>query len=157
MDLRSPLGKVKDASHAQGGSHHWIAQRLTAIALIPLIIWFVFNLVCSVNDDQAGALSFLQNPFNAITMVLFLATSIYHGSLGMRVVFEDYISCSVARTTAIILTNFISIILVVASIVAVINLHVSTSQIMLSDGDSKNITLTKSDEAINAKSNIIIK
>lgn len=139
MDLRSDLGKVKDASHAQGGSHHWIFQRITALAIIPLVIWFVVTIVCAVTNPQKGALEFLQSPISAMAMVLFLSVMIYHGSLGIRVVYEDYISNKFARNCTIIITNFISIALVLLSIISVVNFHINNSDLKTRNIDNINV------------------
>ena len=126
MDLRSPLGKVKGLGSAHNGTHHWLMQRITAVALIPLVIWFVCLVIqASVSADQL--LDYLKRPFHAVAMILFLGTILYHGSLGMRVILEDYVSCKCARMFLIVSVQFVTVITAVAAILSVANLHMGTA------------------------------
>ena len=122
MDLRSPLGKVRGLGSAKNGTHHWWLQRVTAIALIPLVIWFVLLVVCaSVHTEKL--VDYLQRPSSAVLMILFLGVSLYHGALGMRVVIEDYVSCNCGKTFLLIAINFFTVVTAVAMILAVITVH----------------------------------
>ena len=105
------------------GYHHWILQRVTALALIPLVIWLVFAVLQIVQDPVNFLPVFFAYPLNAIAGILFIATSLYHGSLGMRVVIEDYVPSKVKRQFCIMFINFISIIAGVSAIVSILRLH----------------------------------
>ncbi|MDB2414700.1 succinate dehydrogenase, hydrophobic membrane anchor protein [Rickettsiales bacterium] len=125
MSLRTPISKVKGLGPAKEGVNHWIMQRLTAIALVPLVFWFIYTII---KASMSGVIfPVLTSPFSAIAMILFLSTAFYHGSLGMRVVIEDYIHCSVSKVVLIILVNFTSIILGVGSVLAVIKAHLGAA------------------------------
>jgi succinate dehydrogenase / fumarate reductase membrane anchor subunit len=137
MDLRSPLGKVKGLGSAKNGSHHWWMQRVTALALIPLVIWLVYIVLSAVNND-ANIVDYMVRPFNAVLMLIFLAASLYHGTLGIRVVIEDYVKCSCMKNFLIIGINFFVTITAVASMVAVITLHIAAFQESKSDNVKKN-------------------
>jgi succinate dehydrogenase / fumarate reductase membrane anchor subunit len=107
-------------------SHHWWMQRLSAIALLILSIWFVGNIAFS---SDAGTLShWFLSPYKSIGLLLFIFAALYHGALGMQVVFEDYIHCKCARFTMIYAVKAISIILALALLFAVISAHVSSRQ-----------------------------
>jgi succinate dehydrogenase / fumarate reductase membrane anchor subunit len=124
MDLRSPLGKVKGLGSAKNGTHHWIMQRLTAVALIPLVIWFVTLAIrASISADQF--IDYLHAPFNAIVMILFLGVGLYHGCLGMKVIIEDYVHCPCGKIFLIIALNFVTVVTTVAVIVSIIYTHIS--------------------------------
>jgi succinate dehydrogenase / fumarate reductase membrane anchor subunit len=124
MDLRTPLGKVKGLGSAHSGTHHWLMQRLTAIALIPLVAWFVCLVIkASVNAEQL--LDYMYSPLNAIAMVLFLGVSLYHGALGMKVIIEDYVHCPCGKFALVTLMNFVAVVTAVVAIVAVIKFHVA--------------------------------
>lgn len=123
-DLRSPLSKAKGLGASGHASHHWWMQRLSAIALVPLVVWFMINVVRAA-DAPNGIMHFLYSPFHALAMALFIGTMLYHGALGMKVIYEDYISCLCARTFMIIATNFASIALGAGAILAIIYVHVT--------------------------------
>lgn len=120
--LKTPLGRVKGLGSAKHGVHHWIIQRLTAVALIPLVVWFVLVSICFVM--RGGDLApYLQYPMSAIAALLFVSVALYHGSLGMQVVLEDYVHCHKARAFSIILMKFITIVTILAGVLAVVKLH----------------------------------
>ncbi len=73
------------------GSGHWWAQRITAVALIFLGMWFLIS-VLLLQDLQFGAVSkWMARPLNGALMVLTFATTVYHSKLGVQVVIEDYV------------------------------------------------------------------
>ena len=115
--------KIKIAPTTKTGSHHWLVQRLSAIALIPLTIWLVLSFVQIAQDPQGYLPVFFAYPLNAVMGILLITTSLYHGSLGMRVVIEDYISNKAKMHFYIILINFISILTSVAVVISIIRLH----------------------------------
>lgn len=91
MTLRSSLGRVKGLGSAKEGVHHWRHQRLTAIALVPLALWFAISLLCKFNADHATVVAWIAAPH---VTVLLLALSIglfWHLKLGLQVVIEDYV------------------------------------------------------------------
>jgi len=122
MDLKSPLKKARGLGSAHSGTHHWWMQRVTAIALIPLVFWFVYIVICA-NTGTETIIGKLENPFNAVLMVTFLIVGLYHGALGVRVVLEDYVHCKCGRTILTLLINFFTVITAVAVILSVISVH----------------------------------
>lgn len=126
MTLKTPLSKAKGLGSAKEGSHHWWMQRVTAIALIPLVVWFVSTVIKAGSGQNIFLL--LSSPIHAVMMLLFIGVAFYHACIGMRVVIEDYVSCKYMKNTFIILVNFISVALVVASLLAVVTTHVTSKQ-----------------------------
>ncbi len=117
------MNKTRIAPATKTGSHHFIMQRVSALALIPLIIWLVCSFV-QILQDPAGYLPvFFAYPFNAIMAILLLSISLYHGSLGMRVIIEDYVSGKMSMHLLIVLVHFISFATAVAGIVSILRLH----------------------------------
>jgi succinate dehydrogenase / fumarate reductase membrane anchor subunit len=117
MSLRSPLGRVLGLGSAKGGSGHWYAQRVTAVALVILGLWFIASLaLLGVGAPYAAVLDWLRSPFSAVMAVLLLAVSAYHAALGLQVVFEDYISDKGTRLVVLVALKFA---LVVAALVGV--------------------------------------
>lgn len=118
--LRSPLGKVKGLGSAKSGTGHFMAQRLTALALIPLSIWFCFSLASMPQMDYSTFTAWLSSPISSSLMVLTILTTFYHLHLGVQVVIEDYISNHAMRIVGIIAVQFASILLAVTGIVSVL-------------------------------------
>ena len=120
MSMRTPLAQVRGHGSAKAGPHHWWAQRLSAIALIPLFLWFVASLAAIATADYATAVAWLRSPWNSALLVLLIGAVFYHAQLGMQVVFEDYVSTHWLQVTSIILVRFLAILLAVVSIIAVL-------------------------------------
>ena len=89
--MRSPLGRALGLGSAKGGTDHWWAQRVTAVALIPLIGWAVFSLLMLGRLDHDALVQWIDRPINTIALLLLLGTLFYHSELGIQVVIEDYV------------------------------------------------------------------
>ena len=120
MRLRTPLARVRGLGSAREGTHHWWAQRLTAIALVPLSCWFIYSLVTMTTVDYIAAIGWLQSPIISILMILFVISLFYHAQLGIQVVIEDYIGNEALKITSIIILKFIMLFAGLASIVAIL-------------------------------------
>ena len=117
-ELRAPLTRVRGLGSAKDGTHHWWMQRVTAIALVPLLVWFVASMLSMVGAEHAAAAAWLSGPLAALLMVLFLATGFYHLMLGLQVVIEDYVEEGGTRIAAVLAVKFATIALGLASILA---------------------------------------
>ena len=91
MSMQSPLGRVRGLGSAKNGTHHWWIQRVTAVALIPLVIWFAIAVIGLTGASYETAIAWMQSPFNAIMMVLLIIATFHHMQLGLQVVIEDYV------------------------------------------------------------------
>ena len=120
MSLRTPLARVLGLGSAKEGTHHWWAQRLTALALVPLTVWVVYSVVCMTTLDYLAAIGWLQSPITCSLLVLFIIALYYHAQLGMQVVIEDYVGCEVLKITSIILLKFVIWFAGLASILAIL-------------------------------------
>lgn len=89
--MRSPLGLALGLGSARDGVEHWRLQRVTAIALVPLTVWFAASLMARAGNDYAAFIAWLRMPFATILVVLLLTTLFYHTALGLQVVIEDYV------------------------------------------------------------------
>ncbi len=117
------MKKIKIAPSTKTGSHHWYMQKVSAIALIPLILWLAYSFITVIQDVEANMSVFFAYPFNAVMGVLLISVALYHGSLGFQVIFEDYVSCKLKRKILITATHFLSITTAVAAILAILRLH----------------------------------
>ena len=91
MSYRTPLGRVRGLGSAKEGTHHWWAQRVTAIALVPLTVWIVVSILMLAGADRGAIADWLANPVTAGLMVMTILAAFHHGQLGLQVVIEDYV------------------------------------------------------------------
>ena len=117
------MKKIQIDPSTKTGSHHWLLQRISAIALIPLVVWFLYSVVVISQDVDANLVVFFAYPLNAILSILLIIASLYHGSIGLAVVFEDYIASKPSRLIAIYGVHFLSIVTGVAVILSIVRLH----------------------------------
>ena len=122
MNMRSPLSRARGLGSAKTGTDHWWAQRLTALALIPLVIWFVVSMIIVTSADHAAAVEFISSPINAVLLILLIAATFHHGQLGLQVVIEDYIHTKWLEVGLIIAVKGAAVFLGVVSVYAVIAL-----------------------------------
>jgi len=118
--LRSELGRVRGLGSAKEGVHHWWAQRVSAIALIPLSLWFVACIVFLIDVDRATAVQWLGSPVTLGLMSLFLIALIYHAVLGLQVVVEDYIHGKAAKLILLLIIQFAGFGLAATGIIAML-------------------------------------
>lgn len=120
MSLRSPLARVRGLGSAKEGLDHWVQQRLTAVALIPLSIWFILSVISLAGSHYEQFQAWLAVPGNTALMLLLLFCAFHHAQLGCQVVIEDYIHGKAARLAAIVLVKMTSVLLGVFAAVAVL-------------------------------------
>jgi len=124
---QSGLRRVRFLGSAKSGTHHWIMQRTSAVALVFLGIWFVTALINLSGDPQPVALGWLLEGYNSELLILFVVASFYHAALGMKVVYEDYIHNKAAKYISILVTNFALLIMAVISIVSILRIYIHLS------------------------------
>ena len=120
--LRTPLAKVRGLGSAKGGTHHFWLQRLTAIALIPLTVWFALSIASLATADQGAVQAWMQSPLSATLMISFLVAGYWHMKLGLQVVIEDYVHGEAAKITCLIVNNLVSIFLGLAATLSVLKM-----------------------------------
>jgi succinate dehydrogenase / fumarate reductase, membrane anchor subunit len=91
MSLRDPLARVRGHGSAREGVAHWWAQRLSAVMLLPLCLWFLICVAPMLLADYPDARVYLAQPLNAFLLMALVLSVLYHGMLGLQVVIEDYI------------------------------------------------------------------
>jgi succinate dehydrogenase / fumarate reductase membrane anchor subunit len=104
---RTPLARARGLGAAKHGVNHWIGERVTAIALVPLTLWAAFGVLRLAAGDYGFAVAWIGDPLNATLMVLTLAISFWHMHAGLRVVVEDYIEVALTRSALLILNLFV--------------------------------------------------
>ncbi len=117
MSLRSPLGRVLGLGSAKGGSSHWYGQRVTAVALVLLGLWFLVSLASLDGAGLASVQGWLRSPVSSVLAILFVAVAAYHASLGLQVVVEDYVADKGLRFAVLLAIKFV---LVVAALIGIL-------------------------------------
>lgn len=120
-DLRTPLARARGLGSAKDGVHHWWIQRLTAIALIPLVVWFAISLVMMTGADYAVVRAWIGSPLVMVLLILTIGIGLHHGQLGLQVVWEDYTDGAL-RVVMIVLTKFIAVVFGLGAIVAIMRI-----------------------------------
>jgi succinate dehydrogenase / fumarate reductase membrane anchor subunit len=120
--LRSPLGRAIGLGSAKEGVEHWWAQRVSAVALIPLGLWFAASVVALAGADRAAVLAWLHAPVQAILAILLLIAVFYHAALGLQVVVEDYVHAEWLKVPSLVAMRLVSFGLAVAGIFAVLRI-----------------------------------
>lgn len=119
MGFRTPLARARGLGSAREGAGHWWAQRLTAIALVPLCLWFVAGIIGLIGAGHGAALAWIASPLNAVLLVLLVLAVFHHGQLGLQVVIEDYVHTEWQKITLIVAVKFGSLVLGLAAVFAV--------------------------------------
>ena len=125
--LRSPVGRAIGLGSAKEGVEHWWLQRVTAVALVPLTLWFVVSVVRLSGADIDTVRDWVGRPLPSILFVLLLIATFWHTSLGLQVVIEDYVHTDLAKLGLLIVIRLACFALAVAGVIAVLAIAFGTS------------------------------
>jgi succinate dehydrogenase / fumarate reductase, membrane anchor subunit len=121
-DLRTPLSRARGLGSARQGVHHWWAQRITAVALIPLVTWFAISLIMLSGADYAVVRAWIGSPVVMVLLTLTIVIGLHHGQLGMQEVVEDYVHSEGMKLALIVLLRFTAVFFGLAAIVAILRI-----------------------------------
>ena len=120
--MRSQLGRVRGTGSAHSGVHHWYAERITAIALVPLSLWFIFSMLRLVGARQEEVAQWAGHPVNTVLLLALIAMTFHHMQLGVQVVLEDYVNAKWLMNVLMLLTKAAAGLLGLTAAVAVLKL-----------------------------------
>jgi succinate dehydrogenase / fumarate reductase membrane anchor subunit len=118
--FRPPLGRVQNLGSARDGTEDFIRQRLSAIALVPLLLWFAYSMACLSTADYQTVVTWMRFPVNTILLILLILVGFYHAHVGLHEVFEDYLHSPVVKALSMVAMKFALITLTVASVLAIL-------------------------------------
>lgn len=104
--IRSPIGRARGLGSARDGTHHFWMQRVTAMALLPLTLFFLWHLDSIAESDYTAFLKWMHHPSVAIASILFVIASFYHAMLGVQVIIEDYVHAEGCKIACLLLNKF---------------------------------------------------
>lgn len=122
--LRTPLSRVRGYGSAKSGTSHFIAQRVSAIALALLAPYLVIMAAVEIRPSFDSAYGFIAQPIIAAPLIIFLLSALYHGMIGMQVVIEDYIAKPGTKAALLILNTFLIVALAVAGAYAILKISI---------------------------------
>ena len=126
MSLESPLGKFLGHGSAKEGTGHWWGQKLTAVALVPLTLWFAIGLLGLDAGNFEAVRAWIAAPLNGILLILLLIAGLYHSMLGVQVIVEDYVHGPL-KVISLIILNLAHWALAIAGIYSVIVISVGAA------------------------------
>lgn len=121
-DLRNPLQRARGLGSAKEGVGHWWTQRLTAIALVVLVLWFVVLVLGLLGHDYQAVRASIARPWNALLMIAFIIAAFWHSVLGLQVVIEDYVHTRWLEVTSMIVIKLLAVAGVLAGVLAVLRI-----------------------------------
>ncbi len=121
--MRSALGRARGLGSAKSGTHHWIMQRVTAIIMIPLMLYIIYGFMMHVVfGNYVSAVNWLHNPLAATGIVVMLLAALYHAVLGLQVIIEDYVHSAATKFFSIISIKLIAALMAVSGLLATIKI-----------------------------------
>ena len=120
--MRSSLGRARGMGAAGSGIHHWWAERVTAIALVPLTLWFIYAVLHLLGAPQWAVHRFVANPVNTVLLLALVAMTFHHMQLGLQVVMEDYIHDQRWQSIALLLNKAVALMLGLLCVVSILRM-----------------------------------
>lgn len=122
MDMRTPLSRANHLGSAREGAYHWWWQRLTALALVPLLLWLVGSLVCLIGADYLAMRTWVARPAVTVALVTLLIALFYHAQLGLQVILEDYVHAEGLKLASLVAVRFACLLLGLLGVISVLRI-----------------------------------
>jgi succinate dehydrogenase / fumarate reductase membrane anchor subunit len=122
MSLRAPLARVLNHGAAHDGVNHWVAQRVTALALAPLSIWLLWQLLGLPDASYPSVIAWIAHSWNPVLLGLTILLASWHAWLGVQMVIEDYVHAFLSKTMLLLLSAFVFALVAASGIYAVLRI-----------------------------------
>ena len=120
--LRTPLKTARGLGSAKDGTHHFVLQRITAVALIFLSLYVLGLIISLIGDDYATVRASVANPCNAVLLIAFVVSAFWHAKLGLQVISEDYVHTPWSATVLQLANIFVCVLAALASVLAIVRI-----------------------------------
>ena len=120
--MRTQLGRVRGTGSARSGVHHWWVERITAVALVPLTLWFIFAMLSLLHQPQLVVYAWVGRPVNTVLLLALIVMTFHHMQLGIQVILEDYVAHPAFMMIAILVNKGVALLLGLAAAVAVLKM-----------------------------------
>lgn len=120
--MRSMLGRARGLGAAKSGTSHWWAQRVTAMALVLLSVWFIFSAIHLAGQPRAAVAAWAGGPVSAALLLGLVLATFHHMQLGLQVVIEDYVHAERCRMVSLLAMRAVVALLALIAVVAVLKL-----------------------------------
>ena len=125
MKYRTALNNVRGLGSAKSGTQHFWMQRVTALALLPLMLWLAWSMARLGALDYDGAIAWVRAPLTSVLLIATVLALLYHAKLGLQVVIEDYVHAEGVKFISLIALKFVSLLLALASVLAVLRISLA--------------------------------
>ena len=122
MSFRTPLARARGFGSARQGTSHFRAQRVTAIALVPLCVWFVYSLLALGGSRYEDVRAWIAQPAAALLFGAFVVSLLYHAQLGLEVVIEDYVHAQWLKVSSLVMLKLLTTLLAAAAILSLLRI-----------------------------------
>ena len=123
-NFRTPMKQVRGLGTAHSGVHHFWLSRMTAVALVPLTIWFLIKLLTAFGTTDRGTVQhFFQDPISTLLMAIFMVAMLIHSRLGIQTIIEDYVHCRSKKLSLLVFSSAAHLLIGAASLFALVKLH----------------------------------
>ncbi|MBK20110.1 MAG: succinate dehydrogenase, hydrophobic membrane anchor protein [Rhodospirillaceae bacterium] len=125
MSFRAEIGRVFGLAFSKSSVAHWWVQRLTAVALVPMVLWFVASIAQLAGANIELVREWMSNPVTTVLLILLIVMVFHHAQLGLQVVIEDYVHTEWVKTASITAVKIMATILGLSSLIAVLKIALS--------------------------------
>ena len=120
--MRSSLGRARGVGSGRSGVHHWYAERITSIALVPLTLWFIVSILRMVGAGQTVVAEWIGHPVNAALLLALIVITFHHMQLGIQVVLEDYMPNPKKQMACVLINKGVALMLGLIAAISVLKL-----------------------------------
>jgi len=122
MNSKTPLARARGLGSAKTGAEHWWSQRWTAMALVPLVLWFVVSLIGHLGDSYVMTRAWIGQPITASLLILLILVVVWHAVLGLQVVIEDYVHSEATKIGSLLVIKGVAALMAVVTVVSILRI-----------------------------------